>query len=242
MAAELGDTLAGPKLTVTKPSDGTNMSAGDAVTANASNQVAPTGSGDDLFGVVLGPARSGVDLSSLSAGDPVTVLFFGGVVVNAGGSVTEGDLLETSSTSGRLAQNSQGTEYTVDDGSLSATATQDVGSISAQTTNSFTVSVSGATAGDPVSVSPPSGFSSSPENNDLVTTAYVSSSDTVTVLVTNPTSGAIDPDSGDYTVEVHQDSTDTVAAATAMALGDSGGQTPAGESVSANEAAIFVGR
>lgn len=155
MSAELGDPLAGPRWVVTKPSDGTNMTAGDAVTVNGSNQVGPTGDGDDLFGVVLEATKDGVDLSSLSAGDTVSVLIFGGVVVNAGGSVTEGDLLETSATAGQLAQNATGTEQDVDEG---GTATY------------------------------------------------------------------------------------TIAQATAMALSDSGGTTPAGESLGTNEAAIFVGR
>lgn len=156
MAATLGDTLEGPKWVVTKESDGTNLNgAGDAVTVDASNQVGPTGDGDDLYGVVIGPAHDGVTLTDLSAGDLVSVLIFGGVVVNAGGSVTEGDVLETSATSGRLVQNAQGTEQDVDEG---GTATY------------------------------------------------------------------------------------TLGLATALALGDSGGETPAGESVGTNEAAIFVGR
>lgn len=155
MSAELGDTLAGPKWTVTKGSDGTNMSAGDAVTVDGSNQVGPTTDGDDLFGVVLEAVRDGVDLSDLSAGDPVSVVIFGGVIANAGGSVTEGDVLETSGTNGQLAQNAQGTEKDVDEGG----------------TETYTLGV-----------------------------------------------------------------------ATALALGDSGGETPAGESVGTNEAAIFVGR
>lgn len=116
MAAELGDTGSGPRRVVTRPSDGTNMSAGDAVTVNGSNQVTPTGDGDDVFGVVLEATRDGVDLSSLSSGDPVSVIILGTVIANVGGSVTEGDLLETSSTAGQLAQNSTGTEQDVDEG------------------------------------------------------------------------------------------------------------------------------
>lgn len=85
---------------------------------------------------------------------------------------------------------------------LEATQTQDVASVSSQTTNTFTISVTGAETGDPVSVSPPSGI-----NSSLVVSAYVSSSDTVTVQVTNPTSGAIDPSSGDYTVKAFDQST-----------------------------------
>lgn len=124
MSVELGDQgLSGPSLTVTKPSDGTNLNGpGDAVTMNGSQQVTPTGDGDDFYGVVVGPADDSVDLTSLSSGDSVVVLVFGDVIVNAGGSVTEGDLLETTSTSGRLGQNGTGTERDFDEGG-SATGT-----------------------------------------------------------------------------------------------------------------------
>lgn len=80
---------------------------------------------------------------------------------------------------------------------LEATTTQDVGSISAQSTATFTVSVSGAETGDPVAMSPPSGL-----NTSLSVTGFVTSADTVTVVVLNATSGSIDPASGDYTVKV----------------------------------------
>lgn len=109
MAAELGDEPYGFGVTDTVESDGTNLSAGDAVTQDSSDQVTPTGSGNDVYGVVLGPADSGVDLSSLSAGDLLSVKIFGDVNANVGSSVSKGDLVETSSTSGRLAQNSTGT-------------------------------------------------------------------------------------------------------------------------------------
>jgi len=235
MSTELGDPT-GEVTTVTKPSDGTNMSAGDAVNVNGSNQVTPTSAtGDDFFGIVAGPANDGVDLSSLSSGDEVVVIVRGPCVANVGSSVTENDVLETSGTAGRLNQNSQGTEYNVDDGSLSATSTQDVSSISAGTTATFTVSVSGAATGDPVSVAPPSGI-----NTSLTVTGFVSSSGTVTVVVSNPTSGAIDPSSGDYTVRVHQDSTDVVAHGTPLALSDAAGTARSGESLSSNEAEVLV--
>lgn len=116
MSAELGDTLAGPKIVQTEASDGTNMSAGDFVTQDSSQQVGPTGDGDDIYGVVLEATKDGVDLSSLSAGDPVSVLVHGGVIGNAGGSVTKGDLVETGSTAGQVAQNGTGTEQDVDEG------------------------------------------------------------------------------------------------------------------------------
>lgn len=116
MAQELGDEPIGFGVTRTRPSDGTNLSAGDAVTVNGSNQVTPTSDGSDLYGVVIGPADTSIDLSSLSAGDDVVVKTFGDVIANVGSSVTEGDLVETTSTSGRLGQNSTGTEVDVDEG------------------------------------------------------------------------------------------------------------------------------
>lgn len=118
MSVELGDQgLSGPSLTVTKPSDGTNLNGpGDAVTMDSNQEVTPTGDGDDLYGIVVGPSSDAVDLTSLSQGDLVVVCVFGDVIANAGGSVTEGDLLETTSTSGRLGQNSTGTERDFDEG------------------------------------------------------------------------------------------------------------------------------
>jgi len=76
---------------------------------------------------------------------------------------------------------------------------KDVSTVSSQTTNTFTLSVLGAATGDEVAVAPPSGI-----NTSLVVSAFVSSSDTVTVQVTNPTSGDIDPASGTYNVRVFQ--------------------------------------
>jgi hypothetical protein len=119
MTKELGDGWigsSGVQLTTTEESSSTNMSAGDAVSMDGSQQVTPTTDGADVYGVVAGPADDSVDLGSLSAGDEVSVVVHGPVIANAGGSVTRGDLLETSSTSGQLAQNSTGTEVDVDEG------------------------------------------------------------------------------------------------------------------------------
>jgi len=156
MAAELGDTLAGPQLVVTEDSAGENVSAGDTVEIDGNNELVKTVNNSDLFGVVLGATRAGVDLSSLSQGDPVSVLIFGGVVANANPNVTQGDVLGASSTvRGRLVPIGTGTEKTIDEG-----------------------------GGD----------------------------------------------------------TYTIGNATALAISDAGGTTPAGESLSATAAAIFVGR
>lgn len=119
MAKELGDGWigsSGVQLTTTEESDGTNLSVGDAVTMDGSQQVTPTGDGDDLYGIVAGPANDGTDLSDLSAGDELSVVVHGPVIGNVGTSVTRGDLVETSSTAGQLAQNGTGTEVDVDEG------------------------------------------------------------------------------------------------------------------------------
>lgn len=116
MSQELGDEPLGFGVTRTRESDGTNLSAGDAVSVDASNQITPTTDGSDFYGVVAGPADDNTTLSDLSAGDLVSVKTFGDINANVGGSVTEGDLLETSATAGQLAQNGTGTEQDVDEG------------------------------------------------------------------------------------------------------------------------------
>lgn len=117
MSKELGDAWSsGPQLTRTVESDGTAMSVGDAVTMDASQQVGPTGDGDDVYGVLAGPANDNTDIDNLSAGDDLSVVVHGPVIANVGGSVTNGDLLETSATAGQLAQNASGTEVDVDEG------------------------------------------------------------------------------------------------------------------------------
>lgn len=117
MSKELGDEwTSGPRLVRTEESDGTNLTAGDAVSMDANEQVTPTGDGDDMYGIVVGPADDNSTLSSLSAGDLVSVCTFGPVIANVASGVTRGDLLETSSTAGQLAQNGTGTEVDVDEG------------------------------------------------------------------------------------------------------------------------------
>lgn len=117
MSKELGDPwTSGPRLVRTEESDGTNLTAGDAVTMDSNEQVTPTGDGDDLYGVVVGAANTNSVLSDLSAGDKVSVCTFGSVIANTGANVTRGDLLETSATAGQLAQNTTGTEIDVDEG------------------------------------------------------------------------------------------------------------------------------
>jgi hypothetical protein len=133
MSKELGDSWSsgGGQLQRTVESDGTNLTAGDAVTMDGSQQVTPTGDGDDLYGVVTGPSDDASDLSDLSAGDEVVVCVHGPVIANVGSNVTNGDLVETSATSGQLAQNTTGTEQDVDEG---GTATY---TIAAQTAKAY---------------------------------------------------------------------------------------------------------
>lgn len=75
-----------------------------------------------------------------------------------------------------------------------ATLTLDFGSIAAQADAELTGTVTGAKTGQPVVVSAPD------LEDDLVATAYVSATDTVTVRVTNPSAGAIDPASQSFYV------------------------------------------
>ena len=80
---------------------------------------------------------------------------------------------------------------------LRATATLDFPSISAQSQQELTVTVTGAAVGDPAMVAPPAA-----PNASLVYWAYVSATNTVTVRAVNPTAGAIDPASASFTVMV----------------------------------------
>lgn len=106
MAKELGDPLHQGTITVTETSDG-NGSKGDAVEENGSGKMSPTdATGDDIYGIIVS------DMSNVSDGDEITVAIFGPVVANAGGSVTKGDIVETSTTAGQLAQNTNGKEAT----------------------------------------------------------------------------------------------------------------------------------
>jgi len=85
----------------------------------------------------------------------------------------------------------------VENGGPNATVTEDVGSISGGDTATFTISLEPVSEGTPIAVSPPADI-----NENLTVTANVTSPNVITVTVSNPTSGSIDPDSGDYTVAV----------------------------------------
>jgi len=108
MSKDLGDPLHQGTIKVTETSDGSG-SAGDAVKENGSGKMTQTGStGEDVYGFI----SSDQDMSNVSDGDEITVVIFGPVVASAGGSVTKGDILETSGTAGQLNQNSNNKEVT----------------------------------------------------------------------------------------------------------------------------------
>lgn len=82
---------------------------------------------------------------------------------------------------------------------LVGTRTYNVPSIASGGTQTFTISVSGCRAdqGQTVQVGLPSTFSTS-----LVLYGFVSADDTVTVVLYNPTGGAIDPAEATYAARV----------------------------------------
>lgn len=81
---------------------------------------------------------------------------------------------------------------------LTATVTEDLPSIAAQDSTTFTVTVTGAVVGDPAQVMPLAPVAG------LFYTAYVSAADTVTVIVANAFASAIDAPSADYTCLVYK--------------------------------------
>lgn len=82
---------------------------------------------------------------------------------------------------------------------ISATSTLDFGSTAANATTDLTISVTGAVVGDRVIPAPPTGATTQGSY-----TAFVSSSDTVTVRFHNDDTGVYDPASGSFSVTVIQ--------------------------------------
>lgn len=81
---------------------------------------------------------------------------------------------------------------------LSATASLDFPSIAAGATSSaLTITVTGAQVGDEVNVTPPAGL-----NAGLIPVAWVSATNTVSIRLSNITSGAIDPAAGTFRATV----------------------------------------
>lgn len=81
---------------------------------------------------------------------------------------------------------------------FTGTQVLDVGSIPAHTTSTFNMTITGAALGDFVIVS----VSPAVLSNSIVLHARVSNTDTVTVYLTNTSTGAIDPASATYFVKV----------------------------------------
>lgn len=109
MAIESGDynVYGSDAIVLTYESNGSG-SAGDFVTMNSSDQVAPTADGDTIFGVLAA--------DSPAAGEDVAVVKFGDVIANVAGGVVAGDVVETTATAGQAAANAQGKEQAVDEG------------------------------------------------------------------------------------------------------------------------------
>jgi len=80
---------------------------------------------------------------------------------------------------------------------LTATATLDFGSISANTEAELTMTVTGATTGKAVVLGPPSSWES-----DLTATGFVSAADTVTIRVHNSRGTSVDPASSTWRATV----------------------------------------
>ncbi len=80
---------------------------------------------------------------------------------------------------------------------LTATATLDFPSISVNSCEDLTVTVTGAKTGDAVYLGPPSNL-----ETGLIAVGFVSSSDTVTVRVCNTSGGANNPASNDWRILV----------------------------------------
>lgn len=110
MTLNLGDeAIADNAVKVTFPG-GTSGVAGDAVKWDAGNDrvTETTANDDDIFGILATDTGSSND-------DPVDVWIQGLVVANAGGSVTNGDvLLASSGTNGQLVQNGDATGKVTD--------------------------------------------------------------------------------------------------------------------------------
>jgi len=80
---------------------------------------------------------------------------------------------------------------------LTATATLNFGSISANSSANLTMTVTGAKAGDAVFIGLPSAFEAS-----LMAMGFVSATNTVTIKVHNASGGSVDPASGTFRATV----------------------------------------
>jgi len=93
--------------------------------------------------------------------------------------------------------NSNGVIQSISNGALTATTTLDFPSIGAAGSETLPVAVTGASVGDPVVISLPAAF-----NAGLVATAWVSSTNVVSIRISNITASGIDPASASFKVVV----------------------------------------
>lgn len=149
---------------------------------------------------VQGPVRT-VAGGAIEPGDKVSADASGDVIKAAAGATVIGEYLCLGS--GEVADAADGDEITIllyaDKNqrlNMSATLTHDFGSIADGARGSQTVTVTGAATGDHVLVTAPSLEAGG------IATGYVSAADTVTVLVSNFSGGALDPASQDFIVLV----------------------------------------
>jgi len=111
-----------------------------------------------------------------------------------------GEVRLYSDTSGNLKISGNGAAYGTLPVFLSGSATLDFPSISAQSTQSLTITVTGATTGKPVFIGVPTAAITA----GVTFFGYVSASNTVTVVATNATGGSLNPASGTFTALVQQ--------------------------------------
>lgn len=98
----------------------------------------------------------------------------------------------------KITVGSEGTVTSIENGLLRASAVLDFPNLTAGSESQLTATVTGASVGDPVCVSPPVAFAT----GLAVTAAWVSTANTVTIRVRNTTAGAIDPASGEFAMVV----------------------------------------
>lgn len=102
--------------------------------------------------------------------------------------------------SAKLVVAADGTLQSISNGLLTGMVAHSFGTISAGAEAFFTMTVTGALVGEPVSVGLPAAFTAGLS----LAGAWVSVADTVTVKVRNTTTGDVTPGVGSYTVIVHQ--------------------------------------
>ncbi len=160
-------------------------------------------------------ANNAIDGNKLAGNAVTSAKIQDGTIVNADFSATPADALAASKVKGGTF--ASGTAFVFPDqvtmqgdlvvGSggtalakyLSAIRNYDVPNLTADASDSFTITVTGAAVGDGVVVTPPGGWAAS-----LFLNAYVSAANTVTVTAYNAGSGPQNPGPGDFRAMVFQ--------------------------------------